>query len=74
MLESVFLGCQDLSPSISLQILISLKLLLLLLQAFCSGYNLALEVLLLDGILRNDELFIAEARLVFGEGHVPIIL
>ena len=50
-LESVFLGCQNLGPSVCEQILISLKLLLLFLQAFCSGYKPALEALLLDGIL-----------------------
>ena len=33
-----------------------------------------LEALLLDGILRHDEFFVAEDHLVFGEGHVIVIL
>ena len=37
-------------------------------------YKPALEALLLDGILRHDKFFIAEAHLVFGEGHVIVIL
>ena len=68
MLKSVFLGRQDLSPSISEQILISLKLLLFFLQALCSGYKPALEALLLHGILRHAEFVVAEANLVFGGG------
>ena len=31
-------------------------------------------MLLLDGILRHDKLFVAEAHLVFGEGHVIVVL
>ena len=54
--------------------MINLKLLLLFLQAFCCGYKPALEALLLDRILRDDEFFIAEAHLVFGEEHVIVIL
>ena len=34
----------------------------------------ALDTLLLDGILRNDEFFVAEAHHVFGEGHIIVIL
>ena len=74
MFESIFLGCQDLSPSISEQILISLKLLLLLLQALCSGYKSALKTLLLDGILRHDKFFIAEDPFFLGERHVVVVL
>ena len=37
-------------------------------------YKLALEALLLDGILRHDKFFVAEAHLVFGERHVVVIL
>ena len=37
-LEAVLLGFQDVSPSIIEKILVSLKLLLLLFQAPCSGY------------------------------------
>ena len=51
-----------------------MKLLLLFLQAFCSGYKPALEALLLDGILRYGEFFVAEAYFVFGEGYVIVIL
>ena len=65
-LESIFLGCQDFCPSICEQVLISLELLLLLLQAPRSGYKPTLEALLLHGILRHAELVVAEANLVFG--------
>ena len=67
-LESVFLGCQDFSPSICEQVLISLKLLLLLFQAPRSGHKPALEVLLLYGVIRHAEFVVAEANLVFGGG------
>ena len=40
----------------------------------CCGHKLALEALLLDGILRHDKFFVAEAHLVFGERHVIVIL
>ena len=73
-LESIFLGCQDFSPSICEQVLISLDLLLLLLQAPRSGNKPALEALLLHGILRHAELVVAEANLVFGGGHVVVLL
>ena len=49
-------------------------MLLFFLQAFRSGYKPALEALLLDGILRHDKFFVVEAHLVFGEGHVIVIL
>ena len=67
-LESIFLSCQDFSPSVCEQILISLELQLLLFQAPCSGDKPALEALLLYGILRHAELVVAEANLVFGGG------
>ena len=67
-LESVFLGCQDLSPSVCEQILISLELLLLLFQAPRSGHKPVLEALLLYGILRHAEFIVSEAQLVFGGG------
>ena len=67
-LESVFLGYQDFSPSICEQVLISLELLLLLLQAPRSGYKPTLDALLLQGILRHAELVVAEANLVFRGG------
>ena len=41
--ESVFLGGQDLGPSVSEQILVSFELLLLLLQAPRSGHKPSLE-------------------------------
>ena len=66
--ESIFLGCQDFSPSICEQILISLDLLMLLFQASCSGHKPALEALLLYGILRHAEFIVAKAHLVFGGG------
>ena len=72
--ESIFLGCQDLSPSVCEQIFISLELLLLHLQASCSGYKPALEALLLDGILKHDMFIVTEAHLVFGERHIIVIL
>ena len=49
-------------------------LLLLFLQAVCCGYKPALEVLLLDGILRHDKFFLAEAHFNFGERNVIVIL
>ena len=67
-LESVFLGCQDFSPSICEQVLISLELLLLLLQAPRSGNKPVLEALLLCGVLGHAELIVTEANLVFGGG------
>ena len=33
-----------------------------------------LEALLLDGILRHDKFFVAEAHLVFGGRHIVIVL
>ena len=73
-LESVFLGRQDLGPSVCEQILISLVLLLLLFQTSCSGYKPALKVLLLYGILRYAEFIVDEAHLVFGGRHIVVIL
>ena len=73
-LESVFLGCPGLSPSVCGQILISLKLLLFLLEAACHGYEPAFEMLLFDGILWHDEFVVVKAFLVFGGGHVIVIL
>ena len=73
-LESIFLGCQDFCPSVCEQVLISLKLLLLLLQAPRGGNKPALEVLLLRGVLGHAELVIAEANLVFGGGHIVVLL
>ena len=51
-----------------------MKLLLFFLQAFCSGYKPALEALLLDEILRHDEIFVTEAHLILGERKVVSIL
>ena len=67
-LESIFLGFQDFCPSVCEQILISLELLLLLLQASRSGNKPALEALLLCGVFGYAELVVAEANLVFGGG------
>ena len=36
--EAIFFDCQDISPHVDEQILVSLKLLVLLFQAPCSGY------------------------------------
>ena len=72
-LESIFLGCQYFSPSLCEQILIILELLLFLFHASCSGHKLALEALLLYGILRHAEFIVAEAHLVFGGGHVVVL-
>ena len=73
-LESVFLGRQDLGPSVYEQILTSLELLLLLFQASCSGYKPTLKVLLLYWIFGYAEFIIAEAHLVFGGRHIVVIL
>ena len=51
-----------------------LKLLLLFLQAICRGHKPALEALLFDGILWYGEFIVAEACLIFGGGHVIVIL
>ena len=72
--ESVYLGCQDFDPSVCEQILVSLELLLLFLQAFCSGYKPVLEALLLDGVLWYAEFVVTEAHLVFGGRHIVVIL
>ena len=73
-LEAVFFGCQDISPSVDEQVLFGFKLLLSLLQAPCGGYELKLEVLLLERILRHDEVFVVEACLLLGEWTVTIVL
>ena len=67
-LESIFLSCQDFSPSVCEQVLISLELLLLLFQAPRSGHEPALKALMLHGILGHAELVVAEANLVFRGG------
>ena len=72
-LEAVFFGCQDISPSVDEQILLSLKLLLFLFQAPCSGYELKLKALLLQRILGHDEVFVAEACLLLGGWTVTIV-
>ena len=51
-----------------------MKLLLLLFQAPCSSYEPALEALLLEGLFGYDEVFIAEAYLIFGERKVVVVL
>ena len=73
-LESVFLGRQDLGPSVCEQILISLELLLLLFQASCSGNKPALKALLLYRIFGYAEFIVVEAHLVFGGRHIVVIL
>ena len=72
-LEAVLFGCQDISPSVIEQILVSLKLLLLL-QALCHGYKPALKMLRLDGILWQDKFLVAESHLILIERHVIAIL
>ena len=54
--------------------MISLKLLLLLFQAPCSGYQPALKVLLLEGFLRHDNVFITEGNLILGEWKIITVL
>ena len=61
--ESVFLGRQDFGSSVCEQVLVSLELLLLLLQASCSGDKPALEALLLYGILWYAEFVITRLTL-----------
>ena len=70
--ESVFLGGQDLVPSVHEQILVSFELLLLPLQAPRSGHELLLEANFFHGILRHAEFIIAEAYLIFGGGHIVV--
>jgi len=47
---------------------------ILSINSVCCGYKPALEAFLLDGILRHDKFFVAEAHFVFGERHVIVIL
>ena len=70
----VFFGGQDCGPSIIEQVLVSLKLLLLLFQAPCHSYQPALEALLLERILRHDEVFVAKDCLLLGGWTVTIVL
>lgn len=72
--ESIFLGGQDLGPSVSEQILVSFELPLLLLQAPRGGHKPSLKANLLRGILRHAEFIIAEDHLVFAGGHVVVPL
>ena len=72
--ESIFLGGQDLGPSVHAQILVSFELLLLPLQAPRSGHKSSLEANLFHGILRFAEFGIVEAYLVFGGGHIVVPL
>ena len=51
-----------------------MKLLLLLFQAPCRSYWSALEALLLEGLFGYDEIFVAEAYLIFGEWKVVVVL
>ena len=51
-----------------------MKLLLLLFQALCRSYQPALEALLFEGLFRYDEVFVAEAYLIFGERKVVVVL
>ena len=54
--------------------MISLKLLLLIFQAPCSGYQPALKALLLKRFLRHDKILVAEAHLILGEWKIVAIL
>ena len=63
--ESVFLGGQDLGPSVVEQILVSFELLLLLLQAPRSGHKPSLKANLFHGILSHAKLSIAKAYIIF---------
>ena len=65
---------EDLGPSVGQQVLISLKLLLLFLEAVGRGDKPAFKTLLFDGILRHDEFVVVEACLVSGGRYVIIIL
>ena len=66
--ESVFLGGQDLGPSVHEQILVSFELLLLPLQAPCHGHEPSLQANLFHWVFRYAEFVIAEAYLVVGGG------
>ena len=54
--------------------MVSLELLLLLFQAPCPSYQPALEALWLEGLFGYDEVFVAEAYLIFGEKKVVVVL
>ena len=54
--------------------MVSLKLLLFLFQAPCSGYQPALKALLLKGFLRHDKVFVADAHLILGEWKIITVL
>ena len=59
--ESILFGGQYLGPPIHQQVLVSLKLLLLPLQAPCRGHELSLEANLFHWIIRHAEFVIAQA-------------
>ena len=63
--ESAFLGCQDLSPSVCEQILVSLELLFLLLQASCSGHKPVFLFGLLEGRLIGIVFIFGTIRIIF---------
>ena len=51
-----------------------MKLLLLLFQAPCSGYQPTLKALLIDELLRHDKVFVTEARLILGGWKIISVL
>ena len=51
-----------------------MKLLLFLFQAPCSGYELKLKALVLQRILRHDEVLVSKACLLLGGWMVTIVL
>ena len=51
-----------------------MKLLLLLFQATCRSYRPVLEALLFEGLFRYDEVFVAEAYLIFKERKIITVL
>ena len=54
--------------------MVGFKLLLLLFQAPCSGYELKLKALLFERIPRHDEVFVDKAHLILGEWKIITVL
>ena len=61
-LDTVFLGCQDISPSVDEQVLFGLNLLLFLFQAPCGGDEPPPEAFLFEGFLWDYEIFVTCRR------------
>ena len=66
-LRVVLFGGQDHGPAFVERILFSFELLLFLFQAPRGGDELALKAFLFEGFLWDDEIFVTEANILFGD-------